>query len=132
MSDKPKPGKDKDSRSLRQAVAATHALLEILAAEAAQSQVDGYARQFAHALLVVAEQLDHLDRLSDDVACAPHFLLEQNRQLRMILRGLLQADAPVRGVALVQMTEAVAKQLQALLVVKEIRSASEPSLPNPR
>jgi hypothetical protein len=122
MSDKPKPGKDKDSRSLRQAIEATQVLFEALAGETANLHADYYALQLAEAMLFAADQLDQLDSLLENVDCLPISVLEQNRQLRAIVRVLLHPDCPVQGVVVAQMAEAVGRQLKALLVVKEIRA----------
>jgi hypothetical protein len=121
MSDKPKPGKDKDLRFIRQAMEATQALFSLLGEQMAEPDHSRCAILLAEALLLTTDQLDLLDQMLTDVTCPPTVVIEQNRQLRQIVRGLLHENGVVNRVALARVAQATGTQLTALLVVKEIR-----------
>jgi hypothetical protein len=123
MSDKPKPGKDKDLRYIRQAMEATDLLFcllgEVATGVTAHSATHGAALALADAFLLVAEQLDRLSEMVETPAALPTVVIEQNRQVRMIVRQLMQVGD---GATLVQLAQAAGNQLRALLVVQEIRT----------
>ena len=64
MSDKPKPGKDKDLRYIRQAMDETQQLFALLGQAVAQAD-DQTAERLAAMMLLVLEQLDLLDQMFD-------------------------------------------------------------------
>ena len=121
MSDKPKPGKDKDLRFIRQAMEATQRLLGLLAEQGSEAEAEQHARLLAEALLVTADQLDDLACLLANPTRPPSLLIDRNRELRRLVRLLLQRNQGNGGIAIMRMAEAVGSQLSALLVVQEIR-----------
>jgi hypothetical protein len=121
MSDKPKPGKDKDLRFIRQAMEATQALFGLLGDQITEPDNPRCATLLAEALLLTTDQLDLLDQMLTDATCAPTAVIEQNRQLRQLVRTLLQQNGTVDRPTLARVAHATGTQLSALLVVKEIR-----------
>ncbi|RIK35335.1 MAG: hypothetical protein DCC55_30585 [Chloroflexi bacterium] len=121
MSDKPKPGKDKDLRFIRQAMEATQALFSLLGEQIAEPEDPRYATLLAEALLLATDQLDLLDQMLADATCAPTLVIDQNRQLRRLVRRLLHENGSANHPALARVAHATGTQLNALLVVKEIR-----------
>lgn len=121
MSDKPKPGKDKDLRFIRQAMEATQALFSLLGEQMGEPDDPRCATLLAEALLLTADQLDLLDQMLADATCAPTLVIEQNRQLRQLVRNLLHENGAVNRPTLARVAHATGTQLSALLVVKEIR-----------
>jgi hypothetical protein len=126
MSDKPKPGKDKDLRYLRQAMEATDLLFCLLGELTEEMATQGDALAMAEAFLLVAEQLDQLSEMVDDPAVPPREVIEQNRQVRAAVRQLMQVG---EGAVVAQLAQAAGNQLRALLVVKEIRAQNGQSRP---
>lgn len=121
MSDKPKPGKDKDLRFIRQAMEATQTLFGLLGEQVTEPGDQRYVTLLAEALLLAADQLDLLDQMLADATCTPTTVIEQNRQLRQLVRILLHENGATNGSLLARMAHATGTQLSALLVVKEIR-----------
>jgi hypothetical protein len=122
MSDKPQPGKDKDLRNIRQAMEATQQLFGLLAAQGASADLERHAAVLAEALLLTADQLDCLAQMLSDPEGGPAIVIELNRELRRLVRLLLQQNRADGGVALMHLAQAAGNQLNALLVVQEIRS----------
>ena len=125
MSDKPKPGKDKDLRYIRQAMEATQLLFGLLAERGAEPDAVQHAGLLTEAFLLTADQLDQLAQLLNNPTGAPGVVIEQNRELRRLVRLLLQQNGTTGCLALMRMAEAAGSQLSALLVVQEIRSVNE-------
>lgn len=121
MSDKPKPGKDKDVRYIRQALDATQRLLDLLGVspgELVDQQIPGL---LAELMLVVIDQIDELDQMISDPTVSPVRLIEQNRQVRKQIRQLLQQNEGLDPTNLLLLVQNVGNQLTSLLVIKEIR-----------
>jgi hypothetical protein len=126
MSDKAKPGKDKDLRYIRQAMEATDQLFTLLGERVDELCADQPADAVAEALLLLSDQLDQLSQMVEEPACSPASVIEQNRQVRGLVRALRPA---VKAPRLAQMAHAAGNQLRALLVVKEIRGQDGPQRP---
>jgi hypothetical protein len=121
MSDKPKPGKDKDLRFIRQAMEATQTLFGLLGEQVAEPDDPCSATLLAEALLLTTDQLDLLDQMLADASYTPTHVIEQNRQLRHLVRTLLHENGAANHLPLARVAHAAGTQLMALLVVKEIR-----------
>ena len=125
MSDKPKPGKDKDLRYIRQAMEATQLLFGYLGDCGAEPEAAQHAGVLAEAFLLTADQLDQLAQMLNNPTGVPTQAIEQNRELRRLVRLLLQQNGTNGCLVLMRMAEAAGSQLSALLVVQEIRSSNE-------
>jgi hypothetical protein len=122
MSDKPKPGKDKDLRLIRQALEDADALFGLFGGEIQQEAGHEVLETRTEALLLIAEQIDLLDQMLADPTTSPMMVIEQNRQVRTFIRSLLPAaHAPGERHMLARLAYIAGNQLKALLVVKEIR-----------
>jgi hypothetical protein len=123
MSDRPKPGKDKDLRLIRQAIDETDKFYNLLSRRVDLASLPEPFIFLAEAMLLVIDQLDLLDQMLDDPTVAPTQVIEYNRCLRNILRATMQ-NKPVQvdPADLNRMVQAVGDQLKSLLIVKAIRS----------
>ena len=123
MSDRPKPGKDKDLRFIRQAIEETEKLYSLLSEGVNAHQLSDHIGLLAEALLLTIDQLDFLDQMLTSVVLTPTPVIEYNRCLRTIFRTMLQQElAKVEIFHLTRMIQAVGDQLKSLLIVKEIRA----------
>jgi hypothetical protein len=123
MSDKPKPGKDKDIRFIRQAMEDANALFDLLGGEIQQECESDWLVALTEAMLITTNQLDLLDQMLASPTTMPGMVLDCNRQLRGLIRTLAQARLPPsRQQAVAKMAYFAGNQLKVLLVVKEIRS----------
>lgn len=121
MSDKPKPGKDKDVRYIRQALDATQRLLDLLGVPPGELLDQQTTGLLAELMLVVIDQIDELDQMISDPTVSPVRLIEQNRQVRKQIRQLLQQNEGLDPTNLLLLVQNVGNQLTSLLVIKEIR-----------
>jgi hypothetical protein len=123
MSDKPKPGKDKDLRYIRQAMEETDALLGLFGVLLASEQLNGLSEAVASTTLVAIDQLDLLDQMLNEPTLLPVTVIDNNRQLRNMIKPLLHMKLPAsEQQALAKIALVLGNQLKWLLVVKEIRS----------
>lgn len=124
MSDRPKPGKDKDLRCIRQAIEETDKLYSLLLPGINSHQLAD--NDFtAEAMLLTIDQLDFLDQMLDDATLLPQLAIEHNRCLRQLLRTAMQQKTlTVASINFTRMIQAVGDQLKSLLVVKDIRANS--------
>ena len=123
MSDRPKPGKDKDLRFIRQAIDETDKLYLLLSEGINAHQFPDNSGLYAEAMLLTIDQLDLLDQMLGSVVLIPTPVIEYNRCLRNIFRTIMQHKlAQADTFHLIQMIQAVGDQLKSLLIVKEIRS----------
>jgi hypothetical protein len=99
MSDKAKPGKDKDLRYIRQAMEATDQLFTLLGERVDELCADQPADAVAEALLLLSDQLDQLSQMVEEPACSPASVIEQNRQVRGLVRALRPAVKAPQSVA---------------------------------
>jgi hypothetical protein len=123
MSDRPKPGKDKDLRFIRQAIDETDKLYLLLSEGIDAHLLPDTNSLYAEALLLTIDQLDLLDQMLGSVMLIPTPLIEYNRCLRTIFRTMMQHKlTEVDAYHLTRMIQAIGDQLKSLLIVKEIRS----------
>jgi hypothetical protein len=145
MSDRPKPGKDKDLRFVRLALEETEKLFQLLSAGVEElpqdrngtsaGQADGvaaaqavatfsaeYSRFLTESLLLTLEQIDLLDQMLDDALHPATQLLEHNRTLRTMLRTTMSEAAPAMN-PWTQLCAArfLGQQQKLLLTIKGIR-----------
>jgi hypothetical protein len=122
MSDKPKPGKDKDLRYLRQATEETDRLFGVFCGLADLQPGELWAATLTEAMLLVLDQLDLLDQMIVSTTDSPVPVIELNRKLRKLIGCCTtQTLTAAQQTALLQSVQALGGQLRALLVVKEIR-----------
>jgi hypothetical protein len=121
MSDKPKPGKDKDLRYIRLAMDASQTMFEMLSERAKTILDEGCTTDVTEAFLLVTDQLDGLDHMLIEPSCLPTAIIEQNRQMRRLIRSFVRTWPQDAQLLVTGMAQAAGAQLQALLVVKEIR-----------
>jgi hypothetical protein len=126
MTDKPRPGKDKDLRYIRLALEETDNFFRMVGGDVSEGAMTGYLEFSTQAMLLVLDQLDFLDQMLTDATLAPQPVLENNRQLRDLCKTLLRLELtfPERQ-TLLALIRVLGNQLRALLVVKEIRSGLE-------
>ena len=123
MSDRPKPGKDKDLRFIRQAIDETDKLYLLLSEGINAHQFPDDVGIYAEAMLLTIDQLDFLDQMLGNIVLTPVPAIEYNRCLRTIFRTMMQHKlAQVDAFHLTRMIQAVGDQLKSLLIVKEIRA----------
>ncbi|MCX6049872.1 MAG: hypothetical protein NT075_32635 [Chloroflexi bacterium] len=123
MSDRPKPGKDKDLRCIRQAIEETDKFYSLLSGGIEVDQLPEFVSFISEAMLLTIDQLDLLDQMLGDVTITPTRVIENNRCLRNLLRSMLQKNlSHVEQISITRMIQAIGDQLKALLIVKEIRS----------
>ena len=123
MSDRPKPGKDKDLRFIRQAIDETDKLFSLLSEGINGHQLSDNTGLFAEAMLLTIDQLDLLDQMLGNVVLVPTSVIEYNRCLRNIFRTIMQHKlAQVDTLHLTRMIQTVGDQLKSLLIIKEIRA----------
>jgi hypothetical protein len=124
MTDKPKPGKDKDLRYIRLAIEETDHLFQLLGGEQGESTIDGYVDFTTQAMLLTLDQLDCLDQLLSDPKQTPHLVIDYNRQMRDLCKSMLRMDLSLRErQTLLNLIQALGNQLRSLFVVKEIRTS---------
>lgn len=123
MSDRPKPGKDKDLRLIRQAIDETDKFYGLLAAEIDVAQMPDFLSFISEAMLVTIDQLDFLHQMLDDAMLMPDAVIEYNRCLRGTLRLMMQHKrSQAELVQVTRMIQAAGDQLKSLLIVKDIRA----------
>jgi len=123
MSDRPKPGKDKDLRLIRQAIDETDKFYSLLAAEIGTAQMPDFLGFISEAMLVTIDQLDFLHQMLDDALLTPDPAIEYNRCLRGTLRLMMQYKrSQAELVQVTRMIQAAGDQLKSLLIVKDIRT----------
>ena len=123
MSDRPKPGKDKDLRLIRQAIDETDKFYSLLSEGIDTYQLSELVSFIAEAMLLTIEQFDLLDQMLDDAAITPIHVIEHNRCLRNLLKSMMQKKlSHIEQVGVTRMIQAIGEQLKSLLIVKEIRS----------
>lgn len=123
MPDKALPGKDKDLRHIRMAIDEATTVYKLLSAEIQTELIPGVIEIISEAMLLIIEQFDILNQMLDEPELPPEPVIELNRHLRDMLRLLTKERLPPAGrVAAMQMIQAAGAQLQALVVVKEIRT----------
>ncbi|MEZ4706954.1 MAG: hypothetical protein R3A44_07110 [Caldilineaceae bacterium] len=97
-------------------------IYNLLSAEIQTELIPGVIEIVSEAMLLIIEQFDILNQMLDDPELRPEPVIALNRHLRDMLRLLTKERLPPRGrVAAMQMIQAAGAQLQALVVVKEIR-----------
>ena len=123
MSDRPKPGKDKDLRCIRQAIEETEKFYSLLSDGIEADQLPEFVNFISEAMLLTIDQFDLLDQMLDDAAITPIHVIEHNRCLRNLLRSMMQKKlSHVEQIGITRMIQAIGDQLKSLLIVKEIRS----------
>jgi hypothetical protein len=145
MSDRPKPGKDKDLRFVRLALEETEKFFQLLSAgvelqlqghsglpagqadEVAAFQVVAtfsaeYSRFLTESLLLTLEQIDMLDQMLDDALHPATQLLEHNRTLRAMLRTTMtEATSAMNPLTQLCAVRFLGQQQKLLLTIKGIR-----------
>ena len=145
MSDRPKPGKDKDLRFVRLALEETDKLFQLLSA-GVEVQLQGhnglsadqadllvpaqvtttfsaeYSRFLTESLLLMLEQIDLLDQMLDDALQPATQLLEHNRTLRTMLKTTMtEAASAMNPVIQLCAVCFLGQQQKLLLTIKGIR-----------
>ncbi|MCB0088887.1 MAG: hypothetical protein KDE54_13310 [Caldilineaceae bacterium] len=96
---------------------------KLLSDEIQTELIPGVIEIVSEAMLLIIEQFDILNQMLDEPELPPEPVIELNRHLRDMLRLLTKERLPPAGrVAAMQMIQAAGAQLQALVVVKEIRT----------
>ncbi|MEZ4661247.1 MAG: hypothetical protein R2911_27170 [Caldilineaceae bacterium] len=97
-------------------------IYNLLSDEIQSELIPGIIEIVSEAMLLIIEQFDILNQMLDDPELRPEAVIELNRHLRDMLRLLTKERLPPAGrVAAMQMIQATGAQLQALVVIKEIR-----------
>ena len=123
MSDRPKPGKDKDLRFIRQTIEETDKFYSLLSDGIEADQLPEFVSFISEAMLLTIDQFDLLDQMLDDVAITPLRVIEYNRSLRNLLRSMMQKKlSHVEQIGITRMIQAIGDQFKSLLIIKEIRS----------
>lgn len=123
MSDRPKPGKDKDLRCIRQAIEETDKFYSLLSGGVEADQLPEFVSFISEAMLLTIDQFDLLDQMLDDATITPIHVIEHNRCLRNLLRSMMHKKlSHVEQIGVTRMIQAIGDQLKSLLIVKEIRS----------
>lgn len=126
MTDKPRPGKDKDLRYIRLALEETDNFFRMVGGESNTGILSGYLEFSTQAMLLALDQLDLLDQMLTDATLSPQPALEHNRQLRDLCKTLLRLELTfTERQTLLSLIRVLGNQLRALFVVKEIRSGVE-------
>jgi hypothetical protein len=124
MTDKPKPGKDKDLRYIRLAIEETDHLFQLLGVNQAESVMDGYVEFTTQAMLLTLDQLDHLDQMLSDPKQTPYLVIDYNRQMRDLCKTMLRMELTIHErQILLNLIQALGNQLRALFIIKEIRTS---------
>lgn len=127
MTDKPRPGKDKDLRYIRLALDETDNFFRLLGGDQNEGAMTGFLEFSAQAMLLTLDQLDLLDQMLTDASLSPQVVIDNNRQLRDLCKTLLRLELSLaERQTLLALIRVLGNQLRALLVVKEIRSVSDP------
>ena len=125
MSDKPKPGKDKDLRFIKNAIDDADDLYRILSADLLTEQSPSVIEMISEGMLLIMEQYDELNHMLDDEAITPTQVLEHNRCLRDLLKLMIKERlSPVGRVAAANVIQSLGSQLRSLMVTKEIRGVT--------
>ncbi len=125
MSDKPKPGKDKDLRFIKNAIDDADEIYRILSADLLAEQSPTVIEMISEGMLLIMEQYDELNQMLDDEAITPTQVLEHNRCLRDLLKLMIKERlSPVGRVATANVIQALGSQLRSLMVTKEIRGVT--------
>lgn len=131
MSDKPKPGKDKDLRLLRNAIDDANEVYRIFATDLLNEQSPGVIELISEGMLLIIEQYDELNAMLNDGEITPARVIEHNRCLRDLLKLMIKERlSPVGRVAVANIIQGLGSQLRSLLVTKEIRGVDSDSLSN--
>ena len=130
MSDKPRPGKDKDLRFIKSAIEDADAVYRILSSELIGEQSPGVIEMISEGMLLIMEQYDELNQMLDDDAMTPIQVLEHNRCLRDLLKLMIKERlSPVGRVATANVIQSLGSQLRSLMVTKEIRGVTTNGYP---
>ncbi len=122
MPDKPQPGKDKDLRSIRHAIADADSIVTLLRSLLDGEKPPGAVEVISEAMLLSIEQYDELNQMLDDAAISAARVIELNRTLRDLLRLLTQEHLTgVARVAVADIIHLLGSQLKLLMVIKDIR-----------
>ena len=125
MSDKPRPGKDKDLRFIKSAIEDADEVYRIFSSELIGEQSAGVIEMISEGMLLIIEQYDALNQMLDDLAMTPTQVLEHNRCLRDILKLMIKERlSPVGRVAAANVIQSLGSQMRSLMVTKEIRGVS--------
>lgn len=125
MSDKPKPGKDKDLRFIKNAIDDADEIYRILSADLLAEQSPTVIELISEGMLLIMEQYDELNQMLDDEAITPTQVLEHNRCLRDLLKLMIKERlSPVGRVATANVIQSLGSQLRSLMVTKEIRGVT--------
>lgn len=125
MSDKPRPGKDKDLRFIKSAIDDADEVYRIFSSELIGEQSPGVIEMISEGMLLIIEQYDALNQMLDDLAITPTQVLEHNRCLRDILKLMIKERlSPVGRVAAANVIQSLGSQMRSLMVTKEIRGVS--------
>ncbi len=122
MSDKPKPGKDKDLRFIKSAIEDADEVYRLFASELINEQSPGVIELISEGMLLIIEQYDDLNQMLDDIAFTPTRVLDHNRCLRDLLKLMIKERlSPTGRVAAAGIIQILGNQLRSIIVVKEIR-----------
>ena len=125
MSDKPKPGKDKDLRFIKNAIDDADDIYRILSADLLIEQSPTVIEMISEGMLLIMEQYDELNQMLDDESITPIQVLEHNRCLRDLLKLMIKERlSPVGRVATANVIQSLGSQLRSLMVTKEIRGVT--------
>jgi len=125
MSDKPKPGKDKDLRFIKNAIDDADDIYRILSADLLAEQSPTVIELISEGMLLIMEQYDELNQMLDDESITPTQVLEHNRCLRDLLKLMIKERlSPVGRVATANVIQSLGSQLRSLMVTKEIRGVT--------
>ncbi len=125
MSDKPRPGKDKDLRFIKSAIEDADEVYRIFSSELISEQSSGVIEMISEGMLLIIEQYDALNQMLDDLAITPTQVLEHNRCLRDILKLMIKERlSPVGRVAAANVIQSLGSQMRSLMVTKEIRGVN--------
>lgn len=126
MSDKPKPGKDKDLRFIKSAIEDADEVYRLFASELINEQSPGVIELISEGMLLIIEQYDELNQMLDDIALTPTRVLDHNRCLRDLLKLMIKERlSPLGRVAAASIIQVLGNQLRSLMVTKEIRGTEE-------
>ena len=130
MSDKPKPGKDKDLRFIKNAIDDADDIYRILSADLLTEQSPTVIEMISEGMLLIMEQYDELNQMLDDESITPIQVLEHNRCLRDLLKLMIKERlSPVGRVATANVIQSLGSQLRSLMVTKEIRGVTANGYP---
>lgn len=125
MSDKPRPGKDKDLRFIKSAIEDADEVYRIFSSELINEQSPGVIEMISEGMLLIIEQYDELNQMLDDGTITPTQVLEHNRCLRDLLKLMIKERlSPVGRVAAANVIQSLGGQLRSLMVTKEIRGVN--------